>query len=316
MFEASFSLDSQLGRKAIRFAVAAFGLLLLKMLVDALPMLQSISPVGDTLLSPLVVANAVVDTLILAAIVSFGLAASREFGRLWPGVPDVRHVMLLLTALTVLVLAYNEYELPLACTLISPEDLVRQDGSAAADLSPVGGAMGIALQQLASGMAAQLFGLSKSSPESVLLADQKLAVARMRHPRDLYGWIFLVLAMPPVIGLVVIGSRNLDAISQQALRLAGTVASGLRSILVVPDRGRANKTLSPEDMDKLMRLKASLDQGTITQADFYTQKKIILPEPLPHREPIEFQRLNQLLDAGILTQEEFETQKQRFLAAM
>jgi hypothetical protein len=67
-------------------------------------------------------------------------------------------------------------------------------------------------------------------------------------------------------------------------------------------------------MDKLIRLKTLLDQGAITQADFDTQKRMILQEPVAQEEPAELQRLRQLLDAGALTKEEYDVQKQRFLA--
>src|SRR5579863_10055969 len=68
MTDSSSSLGSELGKKAIRFAVAILGLLVLKAVVGALPMLKSASPIDGTLLSPVVLANAIVDTLIMVAI--------------------------------------------------------------------------------------------------------------------------------------------------------------------------------------------------------------------------------------------------------
>jgi hypothetical protein len=323
MIDSSSSLGSQLGKKAIRFAVAILGLLLLKAVVDALPMLKNASLIDGTLLSPVVLANAIVDTLMMAVIFGFGLAVSRDLRRFYPSVPDLGQAVLLLAILFVLVLAYNLYEVPLACTLISPTDLwTFGTGSAPPD---VWGQLGVDIrgmaQQLANGISPQLADAAKGPMVAGL---QKLAVAKMRQPTDFYGWIFLILAAIPVVSLVVIGSRNLDAISDHLFRKASTVGAASQPDISgtgshAPRRmaaaaGGGSRELSSEDMDKLIRLKALLDQGAITQADFDAQKKMILQEPVAQEEPAELQRLKQLLDAGALTREEYEVQKQRFLA--
>jgi hypothetical protein len=328
MTDSSSSLGSQLGKKAIRFAVAILGLLLLKAVVDALPMLKSASLIDGTLLSPVVLANVIVDTLIMVVIFGFGLAVSRDLRRFYPSVPDLGQTVLLLAVLLVLVLAYNLYEVPLACILVSPTDLWNSGtGSVPSD---VWGQVGVdirgMMQQLANGISPQLAEAAKGP---ALAGLQKLAIAKMRQPTDLYGWIFLILAAIPVVGLVVIGSRNLDAISDHLFRKASTVgagpqpkASGSSAVSHMQRRmaatlgGGGSKELSSEDMDKLIRLKTLLDQGAITQADFDAQKRMILQEPLAQEEPAELQRLKQLLDAGALTQEEYDVQKQRFLARM
>ncbi len=330
MTDPSSSLGSQLGKKAIRFAVAILGLLLLKAVVDALPMLKSASLIDGTLLSPVVLANAIINTLIMVVIFGFGLAVSRDLRRFYPNVPDLGQAVLLLAVLLVLVLAYNLYELPLACTLYSPQDLVSGGPAGGVtggiDWAQLGAQFGSAVQQFANGQVPQSV---KEAATSVWQAYGRLAVAKLRQPPDLYGWIFLILAAIPVVGLVVIGSRNLDAISDHIFRKASTVgagsqpnASGSSAASHVQQRMSAtagaggSKELSSEDMDKLIRLKTLLDQGAITQADFDTQKRIILQGPVAQEEPAELQRLKQLLDSGALTQEEYDVQKQRFLARM
>jgi hypothetical protein len=323
MTDSSSSIRAQLGKRSIRFAVAALGLLLLKAVVSALPMLKNASPVASTLLTPMVLANAIVDTLMMVAIFGFGLTVSRELRRFYPRVPDLAGAVLLLAALIVLVLAYNFYEVPLACILMSPQDLA--SGPGAADFSQLGAQMGEALRQFASGTSGQLPDALKSSAASVMQVFQKLAAAKMRQPPDLYGWIFLVLTAVPVVGLVVIGSRNLDAISELLFHKASADAGLQRTTsggshtqrgTTPAAAGERAKELSAEDMDKLIRLKTLLDQGAITQADFDVQKRMLLQEPAEPEEPAELQRLKQLLDAEVLTQEEYDVQKERFLARL
>ena len=65
------TLGAELGKKGIRFALTVVGLLLLKALFAALPMLKNTSAIGNTFLSPLVLVNAAADTLILLAVIAF-----------------------------------------------------------------------------------------------------------------------------------------------------------------------------------------------------------------------------------------------------
>ncbi|MGA2271129.1 MAG: SHOCT domain-containing protein [Bryobacteraceae bacterium] len=325
MSNADSSVGAELGKKGIRFTVTIVGLLLLKSLVGALPMLRNAPAIGSTFLSPLVLANAIVNTLILIAIISFGLAVSRALRVSYPRVPDLSSAVLLAVVFLAVVIAYSVCQLPVACVVISPQDaFAPQTGGAPGDFS---GPLGDMVRQLGGGMSGQLGEILKNSPGATLEAYQKLAVAKLRQPPDLYGWIFLVLSIVPVVGIVVLGSRNLDAISDLLFHKAKAATAGLQP----SNEGRGSEAhrgsagtpgvpggreLSSEDMDKLVRLKALLDQGAIAQADFDAQKKRLLQEPIVAEEPAELQRLKQLLDAGALTKEEYEAQKQRFLARL
>lgn len=326
MTDSSSSFGAELGKKAIRFVVAVLGLLILKAVVGALPMVKHASIIGGTLLSPALVANAIVGTLILIAIAGFGVATGRDLGRRYPRAPDAARAVWLLAVLVVIVLAYRLYQLPLACTLTSPQDLMSLGAGAGADYSQIVGPLSDIVRQIMNGSRALLADEIKNSTGTILLSFQKMALYKMRQSPDVYGLVFLALAAIPVAGLVVIGSRNLDGISEALFRSARAVSAGPRPNppnVGSGDRRRTGATaggghmeLSSEDMDKLIRLKTLLDQGAITQADFDAQKRIILREPLPAVEPVELQRLKQLLQAGALTQDEYDVQKQNFLSRM
>jgi hypothetical protein len=318
-------MGSVLGEKGIRFAVTILGLLILKAVVGALPMIKNASPMDDTLLSPAVLATAIVNTLIMLAILGFGLTVSRTFRRFYPRIPDLATAVLLLTVLLVLVLAYNLYEMPLASVLTSPQDLTTLGGSGSVDAyrAQLDPQLRNFVQQAFTGTLTP--ELIKNAAPSLWQAYQGLAVLKMRQSPDLYGWIFLLLAAIPTVGIVVIGSRNLDAISGLLFRKARTAGlppgasnSGpyLHRSTAGPDGGQPGKELSSEDMDKLIRLKTLVDKGAITQADFDAQKRMILQGPVAPEEPAELQRLKQLLDAGALTQEEYDVQKQRILSRL
>ena len=316
MPDSSSGVGTELGKKGLQFTVSIVVLVLLKAVVGALPMLKDASAIGSTLLSRQVLANAVVDTLILAVVGRFGLAISQSLLQAYRRARDLGEAVAMATLLLVLVLAYYFYQLPLACLAVSPQDLFNVGAwTTPPDLSQLERQVGDAYRQLVNGMSGSLTDMLKSSPGTVLQAYQNLAVARLRQPPDVYGWIFLALSAIPVIGIVVLGARNLNAISEALFHKNSSGLHG-HSGLAGGSPSRASKDLSSEDMDKLIRLKTLLDQGAITQADFDTQKKKLLPEPVVPDEPTELQMLKQLLDAGALTQGEYDVQKQRFLARL
>jgi hypothetical protein len=116
-----------------------------------------------------------------------------------------------------------------------------------------------------------------------------------------------------------------------ALLLAGIVPGVLMLVAFseinnLPDAGTAAATrpasgsdFSADDMDKLIRLKQLVDNGTITQQDFEAQKQRILhgsvnqPEST---EPEELRKLKSLLDCGAISSEEYEIHKRRFLESL
>ncbi|MGD0872121.1 MAG: SHOCT domain-containing protein [Bryobacteraceae bacterium] len=290
MTDSSSSFGSRLGKKAMRVVVAIVGLLLLRAVLSSLPMLKNASYIGGTFLTPGVLANAIIDTLILAAIFGFGLGASGELRQFYPKSPHLGQAVLLLVVLLVLVLAYYLYELPIACVLISPQSVNVAAGTTADTL------------------------------------DTWLKPYMLQN-HTLYTWIFLLLAAIPVAGLVLIGARNLEAVSDLLFHKATSVGAGQGHEPEPPSAGPrmqatmpaaagtgAGADLSPESMEKLMRLKTLLDQHAITQADFDAQKRAILQGTPAQQEPAELQRLKQLLNAGVLTQEEYDSQRKGFMA--
>jgi zinc-ribbon domain len=68
--------------------------------------------------------------------------------------------------------------------------------------------------------------VAKLASGSTLEAYQKVAVASLRQPPDLYGWIFLILSVLPVVGIVILGSRNLDRITELLFHKARVAAAG------------------------------------------------------------------------------------------
>lgn len=46
------------------------------------------------------------------------------------------------------------------------------------------------------------------------------------NSQDIYGWIFLVLALAPLTGIVVIVSKNMDAITAAVMQTGGSVIAG------------------------------------------------------------------------------------------
>ena len=112
------------GKKFIRFALSIVGLLILRGILGALPMLKSASVIGDTLLSPLVILYVAVDTVILLVILSFGLSLGQDIQTKAPKLSDIGRIITRATIVVVLVVAYKAYELPAACLFVDQTDLM------------------------------------------------------------------------------------------------------------------------------------------------------------------------------------------------
>ena len=127
----------------------------------------------------------------------------------------------------------------------------------------------------------------------------------IRRLKELYSVLWVVLGF--VAGII----------PGVMLLVASTEINELSSTAVVARAGSSG--FSPDDMDKLMRLKQLVDNGTITPQDFEAQKQRILggtaaqPEAT---EPDELRKLKGLLDCGAISSEEYETHKRRFLEAL
>lgn len=291
---------ADLGKKGIRFVVSIVGLLLLKAVVGALPMLKNASTIGGSLLTPTVLVNAIADTLIIVAVVGFGLTLSRALRRLYWRVPDLSEGVLLVAALLVLVLAYNLYQVPIACVLISPQDLFNVQGAVVP--AQLGAQFGELVRQLTNGTSGQLPDILRNSVGSVMEGYQKLAVLKLRQPPDVYGWTFLVLAAIPVVRIGVLGSRNLDTISDLIFHKAKTVARGEH------EGSSRDQEWSSQNIDKLSHLKSLVDAGVITQADFDAQKQMLLYGSRP---PVSYYILRAGQQYGPYTTDDLQTHLQQ-----
>jgi Double zinc ribbon len=208
MIQGQSVFGPELAKRAVRLVLTVVGLLILRAVLNALPMLSRASAIGDSLMSPLVIANAIVDTVILLALLRFGLTMGRLIRENYKRFPDLGNIIALSFAVIVLILAYKQYETPTACLVISPSDLTKvgQSDITMANLDQILRGLGKVFQDIAN---AQV----KTATGDTLIAFQRVAVAVLRQPPDLYGWIFLALIAIPVVGIVVVVSRNMDTIT-------------------------------------------------------------------------------------------------------
>ena len=180
------SLGSIIGKKLIRVSIAVIALLIILAVVDHLPPLINASPLlvnsnglpssgvhqyfsdllFPTVIYPISIANAIVDSLIFAVLIvsaaDFNVLIRARSKRL----PEGGLLILFLVLIIIVGIAYYSY----------------------------------------TGVLIPLFG-------------------SMAY---LYNWIFLLLVLLPLIGLVVVGSRNLDAITDVLFSsMKKTVTEGL-----------------------------------------------------------------------------------------
>jgi Double zinc ribbon len=215
MGQAQSLLSPELGKRAVRFALTVVGLLILRAVLGALPMLTNASAISDSMMSPLVIADAVVDTLILVVLLQFGVALGRTVGENSIRFPDVGKIMTLATLVVALLIAYRQYETPTACLIVSPSDLSKAGQS---NPTPIN------LDQIIPGFGQTLQGIARAQVNmatgATLAAYQRIAVIVLRQPPDIYGWTFLILIAIPVVGIVVLVSRNLDAFTEAVFHAA------------------------------------------------------------------------------------------------
>jgi len=328
MAQAQSILGPDFAKRVIRVALAVVGLLVLRAILGALPMMKNASAIESTLLTPLVVANAVVDTVIFLLILSFGVGLGRTIQANFTRLPDLGRMISLATMAVVLLLAYGSYQTVVACLVVSPSDITKTPavvvGDAAAYVQALMGQLGNAggnldpdalakaireAQRAASGAQVNVFAGYQ--------AYQAAAVLVLRQPPDIYGWTFLILIAIPVIGIVVLVSRNLDTITEMVFHAAAVTprpAGGGYGAGVRPS-GAGPGGAGPGDViDKLAKLKGLLDAGVISREEFDGQKTAILGGSLATHEPEELRKLRSLFEAGALTEEEYEAQKRRILA--
>lgn len=326
-------LTSRVAKLAIKAGVSVVALLMLRGIVDSLPMLKnspaiSDSFLGDTLLSPLVIANVLIDTAILIVILTFGLRLGHFVRGQGARFAEIGSIFTQATLVVVLIFAYKMYELPAACFFVGRTDLVNLNtaNSASGSYGDFIRAWGQIINQVNATVIQNASG-------DALTSYQQLALAVFRRAPNYYAWAFLILIAIPVIGLVPLVYRNLDVLADllshgAAILQGGAPQSGTPAVSAAPPAeatvpGAAAPINAPAAMplrqvvDKLVKLKALLDAGAISRSDFDLQKERVLAAPiLPDAnsaDPEDFMRLKTLYEAGALTQAEYEGQKQRAL---
>jgi len=105
------------------------------------------------------------------------------------------------------------------------------------DLAKVGQpAVPLNLDKIMPGLSQVFQGIAAAETKMVtgttLAAFQSAAVMVLRQPPDIYGWIFVLLVALPVIGIVVLISRNLDAYTELVFHAASSSGPAVLSAAV------------------------------------------------------------------------------------
>ena len=128
-------LDLELGKRIIRVGLAIVGLLILRAILAALPMMKNASSIAGSFLTPLVLAQAIVDTLIFLLLLRFGFGLGNKIRANFK-LPDMGKVVSMVFLALVLVFAYNSYETVTACLVESPSNMLK--GLAGTQGAPAG----------------------------------------------------------------------------------------------------------------------------------------------------------------------------------
>ena len=311
-------LDREFAKRVIRVALAIVGLLILRAVLGALPMVKNASSIGSSLLTPLVLAQAIVDTVIFVLILRFGVGLGSAIQANYTRLPDLGKIVSLAFVALVLVLAYSSYQTVTACLVESASDTLK--GASGPQGCPPG--VDEATCKMLEGIQNASRSITERGipnlPGSLLEGYQEMAVVAFRQSPDIYGWTFLILIAIPVVYIVVLISRNLDALTEMVFH-----AATASSKPVAADYGVAASSRGPypavggagpgDSLERLGKLKALLDAHVISWDDFEGQKLVILRGFQPGVDPDELRKLKTLLDGGALTPEEYDVQKQRFL---
>lgn len=156
MVVARVSLASQVLRKVIGVVIAVIGLLIVRGIVGALPMLKNAPSIGNSGVTPLMIAQAILSTLIFIALLRFGAGMSAVLRAGYLAFPESGAILNLAVIAAVVAWAYGSYS-----------------------------------------------NLSRR------LLDESY---------EYYGWIFLLLVLAPIVGIVVLTARNIDTITDLFLR--------------------------------------------------------------------------------------------------
>src|SRR6185503_6182361 len=327
------TLASRAAKLALKAGVSIVALLILRGIIGSLPVIKnsatiSDSLLGDSMLSPLVLADAIIDSVILVVLFAFGSRLAHMVKGSAPRYTFLPSVLIQLTLFGSLIFAYRIYELPAACFFVGRTDLVNLN---APRTSPASGSYGEFIHAWGQVISQVNAAAIQNASGDSLVAYQRLAVAVFRRAPDYYGWFFLILIAIPIARLVPLVYRNLDTmtdlLSHGAAAVGGVVAprsgepggtvAGTHSDVVLVNASRGAPMPLAQILDKLEKLKSLLDAGAISSADFASEKEKVLSTPLLRdsqtADAEEFLRLKALFESGALTEAEYEAQKQRAL---
>ena len=324
----------RIGRLTIGTGMAVVVLLALRYFIGSFPMIKNAPAIsgpliGDSLLSPLVICNAITDTAILILILSFGFQLGNKIQNHGEPYAGLGKIVTRATLAVVFLFAYKTYELLAACIFVGRADLVNLHTSIAQSKGAYPDFMAIWASMIDQLNATAI----QNASGDALIAYQQIALAMFRRPPDYYAWAFLVLIAIPVIGLVALVLRNLGTMAELLSR--GTLtpqqtrahAPTSGAAPVAPTSASRPKPPAPSQpggnvslrqmAEKIAKIKMLRDSGAISTADFDTQKQRILglaidPSSAVHGSD-DFMKLKSLLETGALSEEEYEAQKQRFL---
>ena len=321
------------------------GLLLLREIIGSLPIVKNSSAIsesflGDSLLNPLVIANAIIDTIILLVILTFGLSLGRTIQIHGQRFSGLGKIVTQATLVIVLILAYKTYELPAACFFVGRTEIVHLASNAIAAPGSYGDFVGAWGPVMNSINAAAIQNASGDAMNTY----QQIALSIFLRPPDYYAWTFLILIAIPIIGLVPLLYRNLGTIADLFSHGGALLLQGIPAPVTSPNRvssspaaaittpnpvysSPAAATVPPPATaqsatlrvmaDKIAKMKTLVDSGAISKDDFGTQKQRILGLAVDASAAVhgadDFLKLKSLLETGALTEEEYEAQKQRFL---
>jgi len=104
------TLGNEVARKVVKLIMAVVGLGVIRGILGALPMLKNAAPLGETLVTPLILSKAIADTLILVALMAFGIRVGTLFHRWYARAPAIGTSIILVTSTLVAIIAYAAYD--------------------------------------------------------------------------------------------------------------------------------------------------------------------------------------------------------------
>lgn len=222
----SSPVGTEIGKKIVALVITVVILLIVHQIAASLPMLRHAPPLGGTSLFPLALTLAIIDTLIFVALVQFGIGVAALVYTATPTFPESGRLVLLAVLTLVALLAYHGYDGVLPPLLGSRTGESIADPAFGGQLIPIAKAYHAAEQSWKSSLvpntATQRYVPFSIHMHTMQLDGQTYLITDPQNGR-LYDLIFLILIAAPIVGIVVIVFRNMDAITNLVFR-AGQAA--------------------------------------------------------------------------------------------